>query len=401
MSEVATAVQEQQEPQDQQIVQPDINQVLAQNLWGGIEAPKTEEKAPETAAQAEAAAIVPDPAVVDEDVFLNTYFQREFGSDPVAAKAEWESLRKLKETAPVVPEPEYANEESKRIHQLIKEGKIDDVYVFLDQQKKIDRLAGYDLSNVQQASEIIKTNLAFKHPELKPEQIERLYARQYTFPEQPRQGLDQTDDEYTEVLDVWKKQVQEKEQDMIIDATLAKPELLKQKNQIVLPDIQSAPIPNAQASQEDLAAQEAFRNGFIQKLNADYKNFNGYNVTAKDGEVELPISYTINDDEKLAFNATVQKAVDNINTFLDNDLKWWNEETKSFNINKMQEDLYLLMNRDKIHQKIANEASAKRFDHHLKLQNNIKLNGVNQEIAPAQVSAKTESQIVAENIWKL
>jgi hypothetical protein len=68
----------------------------------------------------------------------------------------------------------------------------------------------------------------------------------------------------------------------------------------------------------------------------------------------------------------------------------------------MQEDLYLLLNREKVFSKFAGEGAAQRFQHHLKETNNIKLTGVNNQtnIPTGQVlDEKARNQKVAETIW--
>lgn len=340
-----------------------------------------------------------------EVVEVDAWIKSQFGVDSVDGfRSEWNELRKLKEQPAAQPEEfKFENDESKKFFQLIKEGKQDEIRRVLNQQAELDKLEKYEISDVSQASEIIKANLQFKYGDLSPQQIDRMYARQYTMPSKPVQHADQGDDEYAQDVAEWQRQVQEKEQDIMIDAKIAKPELANFKSKIVLPDIPG--LNNAQQqqqgpSQEELAAQEAFRNAFIQKLGADYSKFKGYNVTAKDGDVELPVNYIINDEENLAFNATVQKAVGDINSFLDNDLGWWDKDTKSFNVNKIQEDLYLLMNKGKVFQAIANKAATQRHDHQLKVQNNIKLNGVNNTNTPIQ-QPKPMNEQMAETIWNM
>lgn len=397
---------------DQQTQTTDNSAAIAGALWGEPVATQqaavpdqattdtTQQNTDAAAATTDTAQTVDEPEVISPEEWLKREFEYE---NLDTFKNEWSELRKLKEQPPKAEEIKWANDESKRIAALVNEGKYDELRRVLNQQADLARLENYDVSDVAQAAEIIKANLQFKYKDLDPKQIDRLYARQYAMPEKPEQGIDQTDDDYAQEVAQWQRQVQEKEQDIMIDAKIAKPELGNYKSQIVFPDIPKAndagqPGP----TQEDLAAQQAFRDQFVQKLGTDYRNFKGYSTVAKDGEVELPISYSLNDDEKLAFNPTIQKAVDNIQDFLDNDLGWWNDQTKSFNINKMQEDLYLLMNKDKVFSKIAGESAAQRYVHHQKISNNVKLTGVNNQmdIPTGQVlDEKAKQQKVAETIW--
>lgn len=406
MSETTTQTDQQTTTTENNQAQ-DNSAAIANAIWGEgapVQAAQTQVDA--AAASATATTQTPTIEPQEEVLDINEWLKREIGVDSADAfKNEWGELRKLKaQPVKATEETQWANEESKKLYEALKGDKRDEVRRILNQQADLTRLENYDVSDVAQAAEIIKTNLQFKHKDLDLKQIDRLYARQYSMPEKPQQG-DQSDDDYTLSLEHWQRQVQEKEQDIMIDAKIAKPELGSYKSQIVFPDIPKADNAGQQGpSQEDLAAQQAFRNDFVQKLGTDYRNFNGYSTIAKDGEVELPISYGLNDDEKLAFNPTIQKAVDNIQGFLDKDLGWWNDETKSFNINKMQEDLYLLLNRDKVLSKFAGEGAAQRYQHHLKISNNIKLSGVNNQmdIPTGQVlDEKARNQKVADAIWEV
>lgn len=403
-----TLTQTEQQTQTTETQPQDNSAAIASALWGDAApaAAQTQETAvaaiEQTTATEAAATITTEeqPQLLTPEEWLKSQFEYD---NIDTFKNEWNELRKLKDL-PKPEETKWANEESKQAYELLREGKRDDVRRILNQQAELERLEKFDITDANQAAEIIKANLQFKYKDLDPKQIDRLYSRQYEMPAEPRQTDDQTDEEYAQVVSNWKRQVQEKEMDIMIDAKIAQPELANYKKQIVFPDIPKATVSAQQQgpTQEDLAAQETFRNEFVQKLGTEYRNFQGYNTIAKDGAVELPISYGLNDDEKLAFNPTVQKAVDNIQGFLDNDLGWWDAKNNSFNINKMQEDLYLLLNKEKVFSKFAGEASAQRFLHHQKTSNNIKLTGVNNqtEIPTGQVlDEKARNQKVAETIW--
>jgi hypothetical protein len=389
--------------ENQQTQTTDTNQNgLGDALWNGaVQQPAiavqepivdtTQQQAQTTTTEGAVATTTATEEVMD----INDWLKKEFEVDSVDGfRTQWNELRKLKEQAPP---------QAQEVKWVYDESKEDEIFSYINQKKQLAKLENYEITDAAQASEIIKANLQFKYKDLDSKQIDRLYQRQYALPERPIQNLE-SDEEFTQVIANWQRQVQEKEQDIMIDAKIAKPELANYKSQLVLPDIPKANNAGQQQgpTQEDLAAQEAFRNSFVQKLGTDYRNFKGYNTIAKDGEVELPISYSLNDDEKLAFNPTVQKAVDNINTFLDNDLGWWDAQSNSFNINKMQEDLYLLLNKDKVFSKLAGDSAAKRYEHHLKVSNNIKLNGVNNQMDIPNgtvVDEKVKQKQMADTLW--
>jgi hypothetical protein len=377
MSDVATQVPANPDSAVQQPVQndnnSDVNQMLASALWDGA-VPKQ-----------------PDAPAA---------FKREFGIDAAAAKAEWEALRKLKEqpAQSTAQEIQWANDESKRLFDLLKEGKRDDVREVLNQQWQIERLEKLPIENASQAAEVLKTNLQFKNKNLSPDDIQFMVEETYAKPKRPSQSIDEADEDYQERLSQWEQQVQRIERKMIIDAKLAQNELPSYKSQIVLPDIEKAPEQQSQPNQDELAAKnQQFMENFKRALESNYQNFKGFAVTAKDGDVQLPISYNITPEEQAASKQMLESF--NVNEFLD---QRWFDQNGNPNITQMQEDLYLLQNRDKILESIANEAAKQRYLTHLKTQNNINLHGVNPNLAPpASEPQKSESQVVAESIWKL
>lgn len=407
MSETTTSEQTtttQVEPQEQAVTAtPQVSQIVGDALWGmqttpyqNPEQPQSQEVA-QPAVETQAAAT--EVADAEEVLDVNDYFKREFGLDASEFRSKWEEYNKPKEQTQTQQEIQWANDDSKRFFEYLKEGKEDDVYNYLNQKKQLERLEKFDVVDANQAAEIIRANLQFKYKDLSTQEIDRLFTRQYSMPPQPQQTDLQTDEEYAAVMDQWKQQVQEKQQDMIIDAKLAKPELSQYKSQIVLPEIQKPQVQQTGPTPEELAAMEAGRKAYLGAVEAGYQNFKGFTVTAKDGDVQLPISYGINPEELSASKQALENF--NVNDFFE---KRWFDEKGNPNVTLMQEDLYSLINRDKIHQKIANEAAAQMKAHFIKNQNNINLKGVSPTLGPTDPTKgapKNESQALAESIWNM
>jgi len=398
MSETATVEQTttaQPESQEQVVTAtPQVSQIVGDSLWGMQTTPyqnpeQTQPQENNTSqvadTQSGSTELPQSPEeVVDEDEFM----KRLAGLSVNEFKTKWEELNKPKE--PVQPlEQKWVYDDSKE----------EEIYNYINQKRQLDRLEKYDVADANQAAEIIRTNLQFKYKDLSTQEIDRLFTRQYSMPPQPQQTDLQTDEEYAAVMDQWKQQVQEKQQDMIIDAKLAKPELSQYKSQIVLPEIQKPQVQQTGPTPEELAAMEAGRQAYLGAVESNYQNFKGFNVTAKDGDVQLPISYGINPEE---LNASKQSLQDfNVTDFF---AKRWFDEQGNPKVTLMQEDLYSLSNRDKIHQKIANEAAAQIKAHLIKNQNNINLKGVSPTLGPTdptKAAPKNESQALAESIWNM
>lgn len=403
MSETATLEQTtptQTDQQDQVVTAtPQVSQIVGDSLWGMQTTPyvNPEQQAPAPANEPPATDTNPPAPEADDVIDLDVYFQREFGMAPTDFKSKWEELNKPKE--PATPqEIQWANDESKRLFDAIREGKEDEVYRYLNQKQQLAKLENYDISDANQAAEIIRANMQFKYKDLSTQEIDRLFSRQYSMPAQPQQTDLQTDEEFAAVMDQWKQQVQEKQQDMIIDAKLVKPELSQFKPQIVLPEIQKPQVQQAGPTPEELAAMEAGRKAYLGALESNYQNFKGFNVTAKSGDAELPISYNISPEEQIASKQELQEF--DVNGFFEK--RWWDGNGNP-NVTLMQEDLYMLKNRDKILQKTANEAASKMYDHIKKIQNNINLKSVNSELGPlpADKTPENVSQTLAKNIWAM
>lgn len=405
MSETATTEQTTIAQPEEQVVNasPEVNQIMAESLWGmSPTAYQNIEQAPPPPAVAETPVETPPAATenagTEEVLDVNDYFKREFGLDATEFRSKWEEYNKPKEEA-TPQEIQWANEESRRFFESLREGKEDDVYNYLNQKKQLERLEKYDVVDANQAAEIIRTNLQFKYKDLSTQEIDRLFARQYSMPPKPEQTDLQTDEDHAAEMERWQRQVQEKQQDMIIDAKLAKPELSKFKSEIILPDIQKQQVQPTEPTQEELAAAEAGRKAYLGAVESAYQNFKGYSITAKDGEVQLPISYNVSPEELGASKQTLENF--EVNKFFG---PRWFDEKDNPRVNLIQEDLYLLQNRDAIFQKIASEAARQMKAHFIKSQNNINLKGVNPTLGPNNPVHPTpvnESQALAASIWSM
>lgn len=387
----------QTEPNVQQ--QPSINQVLGDSLWG-VKPPQAAVTQQEPVVQPPA--VVPDSAqahVVEEPevrtIELEEYFRNEFGLPPGELKEKWSKLKDYDTTPPVTPEPKWENDESKRFYDLLRENKRDEIREFLNQQHQIERLEKLNIDNTSSAAEVLKTNLQFKNKNLSPDDVTFMIEENYAKPPKPLQEMDEGDDEYKARYSHWEQQVQRIDRKMIIDAKLAQNEIPAYKSHIVLPDISQPQVQQTGPSQEELAAMDASRKAYLKAIESDYQKFNGFTVTAKDGDVQLPISYTVAPEENIAS----RQLIENFNTDAFFSDRWFDEKGTP-RVTAIQEDLYLLQNRDKIFQKIANEAVAQAALNRMKVQNNIKLDGVTTNPSVAQSQPKSVNEQLAEAMWK-
>lgn len=291
----------------------------------------------------------------------NQFVKEKFGFESVE-EAE-NQFKKLKEQ----PSFEFKDDVSKTLFDAIKEGKADDVYQVLNEQKRLDKLTKDEL-NPDLAVEIIKENIKNKHRDLTSEEVDLLFFEKFYVPLKPEQTFEDSDEDYAEKVKIWQNQVDYVEKRLMIEAKLARPELEKYKAEIKLPDIYNESGRQAVAQEEYEQMQQA-RSIYEKTLNSDFQSFNGFNVSVKDEEVEIPITFNVGEEERLAMKNELEDF--DGEGFLEN--RWFYEDGKP-NVQQIMADKYLLENRDKIFSKIANEAASQRLLAHFKKSGNININ---------------------------
>jgi hypothetical protein len=291
----------------------------------------------------------------------NQFVKEKFGFESVE-EAE-NQFKKFKEQ----PSFEFKDEVSKTLFDAIREGKADDVYQVLNEQKRLDKLTTAEL-NPDLAVEIIKENIKNKHKDLNQEEVDLLFFEKFYVPLKPEQSFDDSDEDYAQKLQNWQNQVDYVEKRLMIEAKLSRPELEKYKSDIKLPDIYNESGRQAESQAEFEMMQQA-RNEYEKTLNSDFQSFNGFNVSVKDEDVEIPIAFNVGEEEKLAMKNELEDF--DGEGFLEN--RWFYEDGKP-NVKQIMADKYLLENRDKIFSKIANEAASQRLLAHLKKNGNININ---------------------------
>ena len=291
----------------------------------------------------------------------NQFIKERFGYDSVE-EAEQE-FKKLKEQ----PSFEFKDDVSKSLFDAIKEGKADDVYEILNQQKRLEKLTSSELTP-DLAAEIVKTNIKNKYKDLSADDVELLFYDQHFVPLKPEQGYDESDEDYAGKVKTWQSQADYAERRLMIEAKVIRPELEKLKSEIKLPDIYNEAGREAE-SQEEFEIMQQARSIYEKTLDSDFQSFNGFNVSVKDEDVEIPISFNVGEDERLAMKNDLAD-FDSDSYF---EGRWFTKDGKP-NVQQIMADKYLLENREKIFSKIANEAASQRLLAHLKKNGNININ---------------------------
>ena len=304
---------------------------------------------------------VEEQAASTQSFDSNQFIKERFGYDSVE-QAEQE-FKKLKEQ----PSFEFKDDVSRTLFDAIREGKADDVYEILNQQKRLEKLTNSELTP-DLAAEIVKTNIKNKYKDLSADDVELLFYDQHFVPLKPEQGYDESDEDYAGKVKTWQSQVDYAERRLMIEAKVIRPELEKLKSEIKLPDIYNEAGREAE-SQEEFEIQQQARSIYEKTLDSDFQSFNGFNVSVKDEDVEIPISFNVGEDERLAMKNDLMDF--DSDSYLEN--RWFFKDGKP-NIPQIMADKYLLENREKIFSKIANEAASQRVLAHIKRNGNININ---------------------------
>lgn len=354
-----------------------VSENLANQMWG-VEPTQTVPIQVEPTI--EVAAVVetkveekPKEEVFDEAVYIKNNYGYE---TPETLKQDLENYKKLKDTKP--EELKFENDESKVIFELIRQGKKKEVREILDRQEKIELYTSVEV-NSNTAEEILKfvieaKNQSSKSP-LTKEEIDFKYKQDYGTPKQPVQKLTETEDEFTERMDEWKERVATVEMRKVVDAKMSLPQLEQLKQKIVLPEIENRQTETSrQPTQEELDSANKYHEAYVKSVDASVKDFNGFSVKVKNEDIGLPetaITYSVIDAEK---NILGQQMKDFVNANYDMNALFherWVNEDKTLKTGKIAEDRYLLDNKDKIFQKIANDSANVAVEAYIKGKKNI------------------------------
>jgi hypothetical protein len=360
-----------------------VQQIATEQETGSVQTEQTQTTQTQTTTEV---------AETTTQVDYNSFVKETFGYESLdEAKAEFEQLKKLKETAP--KEQSFANDESKTLYQAWVEGKKDEVLDYLSTQKKIEKLATSEVDSYT-AEEIIKMNIKQKNKNLSDDEVDFVFSERFSMPKKPVQGADEYDDDYQTRVSDWESKFQAAQKKLIIEAKMAQPEIEKIKSELVLPSIQTDNQFSEAQAQEELQQAEEMRKEFEQTLEKEYKDFSGFNVTFKDESagIEIPISYVPTDDEKVSLKQELSDF--DYSEYFGN--RWFSKEGKP-EIKNMMADKYFLENKEKILQKVANEAAQQMRLKMIALQSNINIkgNGQQQTFTPNQNQSEMDKMAAA------
>jgi hypothetical protein len=334
-------------------------------------ASETQQQQQQQAPAAESAAQAPTETIkVEEPIYNKEWFKNEFGvEDAAILKAEREEYKRLKEAPPTVAEIKFENDQSKHLHELIREGKTKEVREFLEIQERLDAISSTEV-NKDTAGDIIKMGMKLKYKDLTPAEIDYKFNKQFSVPRAPVQATDELDEDFATRKAEWQEQVADIEMNKIIEAKLAKPELENAKTKISLPELSKPQAASQEPSQESLAKLEKIRENIWNALDSSFAKVEGFTTRVKDELVEYPVAFKIPDEAKTAIKERIKQGID-VNEIME---KRWFGENSTPKAEQMYLDLYVLENLDKILSGVANNAASERWQAHVKASKNSNIN---------------------------
>jgi hypothetical protein len=369
---------------------PTVSETLQGAFWG--------DATPQAAQQTETAAVREEPKKEEPQQAAATEWWKGFEYDSEeTAKSE---IQKLKQVKPA-EELKFANDQSKIVFDYLKEGKVKEVKDFLDKQERLQKFTSTEVTD-ETAAEILKASMQFKYQSqnLTQQEIEYKFNKEYGFPKEPQPKDDDLDGEYEARRAAWQEIVNDIKMSRNIDAKLALPELEKLKAELVLPDIsQNNQAASKEPTQEELAAFKKQQESFVEATEKFLNNFNGFSANVKDKDVDYTVSYGTSKEEKdLALNMMKEFASKGFNA---NELfvKDWVNQDGTLNVNKIIEDKMFLQNRERIIQKVANDAANQRLELYLKDKKNIRIDNSGGKDFGTGLEQKTKSEQLQEAFW--
>lgn len=287
----------------------------------------------------------------------------------------------------------FANDESLKIYDYLKEGKVQDVLKLYNEQT---RLAGIDKMS---DADVVKLALEYKHGgRLTPEDLQEEIQSKYTLdkPEGPNADDYLDDDALAKAQKAYEKEVKRYEREQkALDRELKKEAgdsreyLSTFKKEIVLPDIHPTEPntdPDPAAYEAAVAEQQKFRQEYLSSLEKSAAAFKEIPLKVNDEGVTFEGSYQIDDGERQA----LQKDLAEKNVFEDLLLSRY-VKGDVYDTNQLMEDLYWLNNKHKIVASAVKQALSKGKLDMIKESKNVDLNGQHREnFTPDEMAAQKE-----------
>lgn len=385
MSEVATTTPNPETPIVTVTATP-----FSGNAWSETPPePKKEDAPPVTTIVSTDKTVVaptPDPKETSPAVISEWYKEYNWENEETA-KNEIAELRKLKEAKAAEPEVKYLG---------IPDDKEEEWFNYVHNKRTLSKIENANLDNSKEAGELLKTYYRFKYKDFTDNEIIEHFNETYEKPDKPKQSVEQTDEDYAELLTKWQARIDAIDRKIVRDAKMVKPDFIQFKTNLVAPELPKPVLPNGQPSKEDLEKLEQIRSNFLNKLESDFSKAEGFATRVKDESVDIPVSFKIPEDERVAIKSRLKDGF-SVDEYFNGR---WFEKDGTPKIDLIISDIYELENRDKVHSGLVNNAANQRLVEYRKEIGNIDITKTPQQTfdPTKQTGAKNVSPF-SKNAW--
>jgi len=289
---------------------------------------------------------------------------------------------------------EWPNDTAKDIYDKLVTGNISELADMIYEQKVLS-----SLDNMSEA-DIVKLKMAYDYPDLTPEEIEEEFSSRFSVDDDTDKSL-MTDEELAQHNKKLEKASKALARELKKEVGVAKEYLSEMKQEISFPDILSQ-IQNVQPQlnpeqvlNEFLQSQEVEENKlyeqarqqYVTELSEGLKQFDGFNVSYKDEDVQFDGKYSLTPEEKAGLTNSLQQF--DLEEFYG--ARYYKDG--KYDTKQLAEDVYFLQNRDKIVNSLITQAVSKSKADLLKAMKNIDFNDAPRVGATASSSDDYDAMV--------
>lgn len=284
----------------------------------------------------------------------------------------WEELAGRLEDKPI----EFTNDDSRKIFDFLKEGKVDDVLQVYNEQRRLSSIK--DMTD----EDVVKLAMEYKQDSLSTADIQDEYLSKYSIekPEAPSQDdfvdeedFNKADKVYQKELKAYEKELKTLNRRLKQEAGESRTFLESLKKDIVLPDINPRDHSGeSDPAEEEKARQvhEALRQEYLSSLDKSSNEFSEISFKVSDEGVNFEGKFQIDESERAQLKKDLSERNVPMDVFLSRYIKGDDYDTKS-----LMEDIYFLNNKEKIIASIVKQARSNGVLESIKRTKNVDLDG--------------------------
>jgi hypothetical protein len=270
---------------------------------------------------------------------------------------------------------EWPNDTARDIYDKLVTGNISELADMIYEQKVLSSL------DTMSDSDIVKLKMAYDYPDLTPEEIEEDFSSRFSIDDDSDKSM-MSDEELSQHNKKLEKSSKALARELKKEVGAAKDYLSEMKQEISFPDILSQ-IQNVQPQvnpeevlneffqnqeAEDNKLYEQARQHYVSSLSEGLKQFDGFNVSYKDEDVQFDGKYSLTPEEKAGLTNSLQQF--DLEEFYGG--RYYKDG--KYDTKQLAEDVYFLQNRDKIVNSLITQAVSKSKSDLLKAMKNIDFN---------------------------